>query len=496
MRFSRTTSILVLVVLLSIFADRSFGDIVHLRDGSTVEGVVIDQNAREVIVEIKIGSITTKKRISIREVDRIEYKPIEETQPDRTIEPEDEPEPEVDPDPVPEPVPMERKRERVRDPRNKDSYVVIPISGRMGIESNSFGLKDALERSARKKATHIVFLLDANGGYVYDALETLDLFEQYDKTFEFHTIVTGDVGGAACAYLAGADRIWIRPGVSIGGPVDYPRDIKERAKRFDMEHHDQWADRMAEIALLNNRSGSFFRAFVDKSTALWVVDGTIVDSRPSSGVSRSLDTSSSVLSITAESLIDLKLADAFEGDPDDLGKVIGSEQWVEVRRIAESTMAKSAEERVSIQKEWDETSEIIDGLIASFERNDPRAYTDYGYELVEYRKRGGSTTSRNRDSRLRGFILMPDGRSIELWKQRCANALQNCDHILEGLRKSADLAERAKASGMRHFIIDRKYADEVWEKYSSARSSLGNSAGAIPQEILEDLWVKENPVQP
>jgi hypothetical protein len=327
-------------------------------------------------------------------------------------------------------------------------------------------------------------------------VDTLEVLEQYDNALEFQAVVTGDVGGAACAYLAGADRIWVRPGITIGGPVEYDEDVKASAERFDTGFHDQWADRMAERAHANGRSDAFFRAFADKSIALWVADGSIVDSRPSSGSSSSIDTPAAVLSIDSSAMARLKLAEIFVGTPEELGAMLGSERWVEVRRIAESTMERAGEERASIEKAWDETSSILDGLFEEFKRNDPRTYSDYAFELVDYNKRGARTPSRDRDSRLGGFILMPDGRSVELWKQRCASAIRSCEHILEGLRNSAELAERATRAGMRHFILDTEYADEIWREYSASLGYLRNSAGAIPQEILEDLWVQQNPPKP
>lgn len=141
----------------------AFADIVHLRDGSTVEGVVIEQNAREVVVEIKIGAITTKKRISIRDVDRIEYKPIAEApEPDEDPEetkPKPDPEPELEPDFETEPEdelestrPAPTPSERARGSLDRDTYVVIPITGRMGSKRTRPGSRTRWNaRSGRKR---------------------------------------------------------------------------------------------------------------------------------------------------------------------------------------------------------------------------------------------------------------------------------------------------------------------------------------------------------
>lgn len=505
MRITRTTLLLIGILLVSVLSAHAVADIVHLRDGSAVEGVVLEQNAREVIIEIRIGSIITKKRISIRDVDRVEYKELAEPEDDTEQSEEsgvqapdahrdrperDEPEAEAD-----EP---EQASDRVTEPvraSDRSLYVVIPITGRMGMESNATGLKNALEQSIRKKASHVIFTIDADGGYVYDAVETLEVLGEFDGALEYHAIVDGKAGGAASAYIAGADHVWVRPDSSVGGSIEYASNVEERFKRFDLGFHGEWADRMALTAERNGRSSPLFRAFADKAVALWIVDGRIVDARPMGAGAIALDTPTSVPTIDAAQLIELDIAAPFEGTPEQLGAHIGSDGWVEIRRIADSTIVREGARRVEIREEWDKTSAIIDDLMMRFERNDPRVHKDYGYELVEYRGKKGKST-RPRDSRLRSFILMPDANSTELWKRRCADAIRDCEHILEGLRKAAGLVERAQSSGMRHLTVDEEYANGLWSEYSDALAYLRNVAGGIPQAVLEDLFVEQNPIDP
>ncbi len=462
-------------MILIISSPEAKSDIVTLKDGTTYEGVVVSENRAEVVLEITIANIKTTKTFTRYKVRSIEYKPVEGQSEDETEnEAEDErtsttTASELDDDESIDESEADDERltpaERLEARRNRVLYMVIPVEGMIGLETNATGLRNALIQGRRKKAQHVVFTIDSGGGYVYDAVETLKVLKEFDGDFEYHALIEEGAISAASVYVAAADKIWVRPGSRVGGAVAYRSDNSSGAAEVDAKFNSIWAAEIASRAQSKGHPPEVFRAMVEPGAEVWIDDeGKIYPSRPSSRGAQQLDNSTTIFTMRADQIVEAKMGQLFEGELEDLGELLDISSWAEMRGAGQRAMETAGRERIMLSERLEEAAKVFVDALEAYQKDDPRSFDDYRF----YLQRNGT--------------YMADGPSVQRWRERCDTTVRHCDIMLQALARVAEVNKRADKIGALHLnVLPNDIGHDTYTVISDDRLWLIDNRSRVPQ---------------
>jgi ATP-dependent protease ClpP protease subunit len=458
----------LILVIIAIFAPFSNADIVTLKDGTVIEGVVIKESRAEVVIEITVSNIKTTKTFPRYKVKSIEHKPVEEEGSKEDIDTKDT---EISTPSTSNNLPdskTNRTRQRRATQAPRTLYMVVPVEGLIGEETNADGLRKALTQASRRKIEHVVFTIDSGGGYVYDAVETLKVLKEFDDQLNYHALVEEGAISAASVYVAGADNIFVRPDARVGGAVAYSSDNTSGAAEVDAKFNSIWAAGIAARAQSKGFPPEVFRAMVVLEAELWLDDeNTVFASRPS-GSAQQIDSKGTILTILAGQMIQIGMAAKFEGELSELGEELGLENWSEAKDMGQRIMETSAKERVKLSAKFTNAIEAFGDAFEDFENNNPSDFSDYRF-------------LRGMDNR-----RAPDGNSVQLWRERCSTSIRACDIMLEALGHIADVNKRAAKIGALHLdIIPSNIGHDAYTDISEARSWLHANRNMIPLSMYD-----------
>lgn len=437
----RYPHILAVIVALAAISTHTRADIVTLKDGTTHEGTVIKETRAEVVLEIVIANIKSTKSFPRYKVRSIEYKPVETAEESRD-EAEETPSkstiPEVEEQAVEEDADDDQNQrvDRAAALRDRVLYMVIPVEGTIGVETNATGLRNALTQARRKKAAHIIFTINSGGGYVYDAVACLEVLKEFDNDFEYHALIEEGAISAASIYVAAADSIWARPGSRVGGAVAYSTDNTSGAAEVDAKFNSIWAAEIASRAQSKGHPPEIFRAMVEPGAEVWFdEEGKVYPSRPSTRGAQQIDNATTILTIRADQMIQIGMAKEFTGALSELGEMLDIGNWAEMRAVGERAMLASGKERVELQDKFDDAIKVFRDALKDYEKDNPRSFNDYRV----YTQRDGSR--------------IPDGPSLQRWRERSILAIRHCDVMLAALARVAEVNKRAEKIGALHLNI-------------------------------------------
>lgn len=482
----RTRTILIgMIIALSSLSTRA--DIVTLKDGTTFEGTIVKENGAEVTLEIVISNIKTTKTFPRYKVRSIEYKPVE-------TEAEEESTPSIpttaknDDDEVQENTDtVDSEEEEIDDEdanrtnqrstraqTSRTTFVVIPVTGTIGQETNAYGLRTALQQARRKGISHVVFTIDSPGGLVYDAVDTLEVLKEYDDMMTYHALVEEGAISAASVYVAAADKIWVRPGSRVGGAVAYTGDASSGTTQVDAKLNSIWAAEIASRAEAKGYPGDVFRAMVDPAAEVWIdAEGKVYPSRPSTAGAQQLDNTRSILTIRAEQMIKIGMAQSFEGEVAQLGEQLDIADWIEIKNLGATTMKKSYEERKKLEERMEVALKYYLEKVDEFIQTDPRRFSDY--------YRFGS----NRGA---GYDYQVDGASLIRWRDRSNAGLKICDQLIEALTEMARVVKQAEKVGARHLQIPDEDGDYSYDMIKEVRDYLWDNRNEIPEDMFSSSY--------
>ena len=475
-----TISKLCFICLLLIASITSVlrADIVTLKDGTVYEGVIIKETRAQVVIEVSIANIKSTKTFPRYKVKSIEHKPVENAEDSK---------PENDDKDIDKPK-TSTLRSTKRTARStskksatstspKDNYIIVPILGMIGQETNADGLRRTLKLAARKKVKHIVFTIDSPGGYIYDAVETLKVLKEYDDALTYHAIVEEGAISASSVYVAAADDIFVRPGARVGGAVAYTKDNTSGSAKVDAKLNSIWAAQIAAHAESKGYPGDIFRAMVVLDAEIWLdTEGAVTDSRPAGkSTAKRIDSRSTILTIRASQMIQIGMAKEFTGGIGQLGDVIGATKWTEIKGIGERSMIKSAKERVALSEKMEFATKVFNDTTGEYEKHHPSTYSDY----IRYVTRRDRTDLYNTENRLENSDLQ-DAESLNLWRSRSREAINDCDILIEALKEMAAVNKKAERIGALHLLMSSDFGDEKFKAVSNARSWLSLNLNRIP----------------
>ena len=452
----------MLCAVLLLPVSRAAADVITLKTGETIEGEVLEVTRTAVTIKTKIHNIATTQTIRRSKIKDIEYKDLPEGFWDSGRKPKEpaEDEPEVAEE-AEDDQPTRGRASARRDPSSQ--FVVVPIKGGIGSEVTAYGLKRALTQ-ARGRADHIVFVVDSPGGYVYEAVAILDLLKEFDEQFEFHCVIEEGAISAASVFAAGADHIYVHPGARLGGAVAYSSDQSTGAAEVDAKFNSIWSANIASRAESKGHSGDAFRAMVELEAVLWQADdGSLSASRPVNGTQ--IDGASTILTIRASQMIDAGMATAIEGDPSEIGSLIGDEDWTEYPKIGERAMAQTGRERTVLESRFNEAISEYRDAYSVYETENP---LQFQYTVI----RAGNN------------VYRLDPASMRTWVRRCDKAISACKTMLRCLKDLASINSKAERTGALHLVTPDDLGHDAYVELESNLSWLQNHRNNPPARNL------------
>ncbi|MBO6740148.1 MAG: hypothetical protein JJ916_09835 [Phycisphaerales bacterium] len=468
---------IVCVCFLFLFAASTRADTLTLKDGSVFEGKILEENGAEVVMEVVISNIKTTRTFPRYKVQSIEYAEVEEAEPegdeskpsvkpaDREAQQEKDTETELDEEATKDsPSARATARDRASARASRMYFMQIPIEGTIGEQTNATGLKNALLQARRRGVSHIVFTIDSPGGFLYDAIQALEVLKEFDDEFEYHAMVEEGAISAASIYVAASDHIWVRPGARVGGAVAYSNDTTSGAAEVDAKLNSIWAADIASRAQTKGHPPEVFRAMVEPAAELWVdAEGNTFTSRPSSNGAQQLDNATSILTIRADQMIAIGMAEEFDADIDKLGDVLGLETWVEVKTLGIRAMKKAGGEREELSERYAEAMKVYIETLKDYERDHPASFDDYRYYTD---LRGGEYA---------------DGPSFQKWRERTDRTIRHCDVLLEALARMASVNKRAEKIGADHLqYVSEEIGTDAYQEIQDARAELVRNRNKPP----------------
>jgi len=215
----------------------------------------------------------------------------------------------------------------------ENSYLEIPLEGRLGEQVTARGVEDALDAARALGAKHIVFTIDSSGGDPLAALDLHALLSTRNRDFTFHALVR-EAAGVAVMPLVWCETILIRPGGRIGG-----MDLGAEASRYPGVEPGvvvlNLALNAAEEAKRHGRSPELVRALLDPGQPVngWRDGAGRI--QIGSGIPNGIHTddfivqhpAGSVLTLTDRQAVELRFARAYDGDAAGMGRELGYAGW-------------------------------------------------------------------------------------------------------------------------------------------------------------------------
>tara|TARA_R110002111_G_C5964478_1_gene369768 strand:+ start:107 stop:1504 length:1398 start_codon:yes stop_codon:yes gene_type:complete len=462
--------IVLFIAFLAFTASLCSADILTLKDGTVYEGVITKENRAEVVIEITIANIKTTKTFPRYKVKSIEHKAVETPAEEKPSESK------KDLDTDSENDSNKTSRESIREQSTKmrvsaadrTPFMVIPVIGMIGVETNANGLRKALHQAKRRKINHIVFTIDSGGGFVYDAVETLKVLKEFDEELTYHALVEEGAISAASVYVAAADDIFVRPDARVGGAVAYSEDNTSGATEVDAKFNSIWAAEIAARAESKGFPPEIFRAMVVLDAEVWFDDeNKVFASRPSGANAQQIDSKGTILTIRAGQMVQIGMATEFTGEPNELGELLGLQNWSEVPGMGKRIMDASSKERIKLTEKFKFAIDTFADAREDFELNAPQSFSDYRYHIE------------------RNGLRVPEGTSVQLWRKRSSASIIACDIMLQALTQIADVNRRAKKAGALHLdIVPDSIGDDAYTTIQDARNWLQSNKNSIPQSAL------------
>ncbi len=484
----------LILVCLCACATIAQADILTLKDGTVYEGVITKETRAQVTIEITIANIKTTKTFPRYKVKSIEHQAVANDQDDEadsesqrtTSTPRTTDRPKQD---------TTRKRTTRPSTESLNNYIIVPIKGIIGEETNADGLKKTLQLASRKRIKHVVFVIDSPGGYVYDAVETLKVLKEYDETFVYHALVEEGAISAASVYVAAADDIFVRPGARVGGAVAYTNDKTNNAKEVDAKFNSIWAAEISARAESKGYPAEIFRAMVVLDAEVWMnKEGEITNTRPAgrSGAQQ-IDSRRTILTIRAAQMVQAGMAKEFTGNIKELGEALDLTDWFEVSGIGNRSMIKSAKDRTSLREKMVFAQDVFNSSFEDYKAHHPSTYSDY-IRLINRNDPYDRFGYNNRDNNRNKDTVTQDAESVRKWKERSREALNDVDIMLDALKEMATINKKAERAGALHLVMSKKIGDDRYRSTSRFREWLVANLNLIP--FKDDGTIRSPPKAP
>ncbi|MEQ8771177.1 MAG: hypothetical protein RIB60_11790 [Phycisphaerales bacterium] len=434
--------VLALLICLAASLGLARADVVTLKDGRVIEGVITKETRGAITIDTLVANIRTSEEIPRFRIASIERKPV----PDDFFTPN---RPERDGADKGDGT-RDRPVRRGRDDEPETHFVVVPIEGTIGEAVTASGIAEAFNQADRRSIEHIVFTIDSPGGYLFEANQILDVLAEHDDQFVYHAYIVDGAISAASVFAAGADHIYVAPDARLGGAVAYTSDHSTGATEVDAKLNSIWASSLAARAESKGHSGHAFRAMVEQSAELWLSESGELRAVKVSPADEQLDGRRSILTLRASQMVRASMAEQIDEGIDQIGALRSIEGWGEVPRIGARAMAAASKRRGRLIDRHAELTRNLELALESAADADPssgRYYVD-------------SDTGR--------FT----GGSMVKWQQACDAAMGRWNDVRSVLLAMADLDSDARDDGALHLITPEDQGNELFGRVEERMSWL------------------------
>jgi ATP-dependent protease ClpP protease subunit len=253
----------------------------------------------------------------------------------------------------------------------------VPIKGQIGAEVLASGIEGALRRAAKLGVSDVVFVIDSPGGRVADARAIASVLAEHNASFEYHAIVSSAIS-ASVWILASCDTIHALPAAKAGGAVVFRQSRSTGSVEVDAKLNSVLCAEVVAAAEQKGHPAALFEAMMlaERELHAWSdADGAqrVSCSRSAAGPgARLLDTDETVLTLTAEQMVELGLADPLADEElSTLAGALGVE-WRELPRIGEAELLRAANDLKRIDRERARVERRLkdarDGAVAAAQR--------------------------------------------------------------------------------------------------------------------------------
>ena len=440
--------ILVIVAAWVVGGAAASADVLVLKDGRSLEGEVVEETGSSVVFRHKVANVATVETFPRFRIAALERRALPEGFfDDRKAAPKPEDEPETDaPGGGEEPAALAV---------DAVGYAVVPIEGTVGEEISAHALKRVLEAVEKRRVTHVVFVVDSPGGYVYEATQLLDVLKAHDEGLTYHTFIRGGAISAASVFAAGADHIYVSPDATLGGALAYSTGAGTGAMEVDAKFNSIWASALAARAESKGHSGEAFRAMAEQAAELWITsEGAFSATRPTSG--EQIDGRTTILTLRSSQMQRAGMARPIAG-PAEIGPLHGLEGWAEVPRIADRIVQAEARTRQRLTDRHAALHRDLELAMEAAVKADPASGRYYV----------------NRDT----------GRftsgSMAQWQQACDGAQGRWNDVRKVLVALSELDKDAAKVGALHLVTDPDEGNRLYRLVDERMDWIAKNRGRM-----------------
>ena len=228
-----------LVVALAATAS---GEIIVRKNGARLQGRIVSQDAKEVVVEVTMGAARMVTAIPREEIDKI----LPDPEPAKPTENPDKPNPADDPPPA-----------DARPP-----YCVFPLQGEVGVEIQAEVLAKALDLAISRKHPFVVLEIDAAGGTLAQIEPVVEALIKAGKSTRLVGLVRRAEGAVAAIPLALRDVYVTSGAVLASADLPVPDDLTPQLSRM------AWQTLFRSAAAAGGRDELLADAFADPAATL------------------------------------------------------------------------------------------------------------------------------------------------------------------------------------------------------------------------------------
>lgn len=430
-------------------------DVVLLKDGRSVEGIVIEDATDHVKIDGIVAGIRSQMVFKRQEVRSVTRSPLPKGffDPAPARKPEDKPKESAGPregEDLKEADPKDAGPKTAGagdDTKAKDTrrtYVVVPLTGTFGEEIQAEGVAQALDLAIQQKFDTIVFEIDSPGGKVNTAQKIATVMKERSKKLHYYAHVENALS-ASVWVLSGCEKLYVDQGAAIGAAVAFTRDKSTGAAEVDAKMNSALAAEVASAAETKGQNPLVYRAMMlpEQRIFVWTdKDGNIQIREKAAEAS---DKVSCVEVDTATSVLTLTAGDAVKwGVAEDWDKCEFAAEWKENRAIGERSMSKAAKLAGDAKQRRDRDLQEIEDSINKLpiladdaRQKDPTRYQDYY---------------------VRGDTLTAESR--RKWQQRTDDAIAAWDTLIRGIRQIQTRMKRFSESDFHPDLLTKlKQAD-------------------------------------
>lgn len=264
---------------------------------------------------------------------------------------------------------------------DKTTYVLIPIEGTIGEDAVPMGLDDALAQASKKGIRHAVIWVNSDGGLAL----AIDGFKEAIQRHDSMRIITvvQKAHSAAVPFVLLADDVLILDSARVGAAVGYLHNASTGEIDVDAKFNSALAADFATMAESKGRSAVWARAMVVRELEAWACKGdkpadtafyaTRDDALAACDQPVQLDGPATILTFTADELLQLGIASGTIAREADIGPLLGLTGWTKPSDAGAASMRKAAEqvrkqvaaieaEAEALVKKLTASAELINGL--------------------------------------------------------------------------------------------------------------------------------------